>query len=261
MILHHLRHATFIIEQEDNYILVDPMLSKKGALMPASLFRFKARMNPLVDLPTNSNALLEKVTHCLITHLHPDHLDKEAVKFLKQRNTPVVCSSKDEKKLRKQGLNVSQTLTEWGEASFLGGKIVGVPARHGYGFIAGPMGNVLGFYLELPGEKSIYISADTVYTDDVERALTTLKPDIAILACGTAQLDFGQPLLMTLEDISRFIQTAPGSVVANHMEAYNHCPTTRKQVKAEAGRVGKTVFIPQDGESITFEACTKTQAT
>ena len=256
MKLHHLRNATLIIETDKHVILVDPMLGKAASNLPFTLFRFKPRRNPLVELPDNSEAILQKVTHCLVTHLHPDHLDKDAVDFLKKRNIPVICSSKDEKTMRKRGLHVTQSLDYWKPQTFLGGSITGIPAIHGHGFIAGPMGHVMGYHIELPDEKSVYISADTIYTDHVEKVLTELKPDISVLACGSAQLDFGQPLLMRMDEIIRFVKKAPGVVFANHMEALNHCPTTRAQLKQtllEKALI-KKVTVPEDGESIVYEA-------
>lgn len=254
MKLHHLRNATLIIESDNKFILVDPMLGKKGTLSPFTLFRFKPRKNPLVDLPVNSKSLLEKVTHCLITHLHPDHLDKDAEQFLKEKNIPIICSKKDEKILRKRKLRISKPLDFWKEEEFLGGRIIGIPAVHGYGFIAKPMGDVIGFYLELPNEKSLYISADTVYTEHVDKVLHELKPEISVLACGTAQLDFGKPLLMTLSEQIKFVKNSTGKIFANHLEALNHCPTTRLQLMEELNKnnLSENVFIPKDGESIEY---------
>jgi len=59
---------------------------------------------------------------------------------------------------------------------------------------------------------------------------------------------------MTLDDIVTFIEKSPKKVIANHLEALNHCPTTRKQLKKivqEKGLMNK-VFIPNDGESLQF---------
>ena len=67
MKIHHLRSATFIIESNNHFILIDPMLAQKGTLPPFSLFRYKAERNPTVDLPSNAEDLLNKVTHALIT--------------------------------------------------------------------------------------------------------------------------------------------------------------------------------------------------
>lgn len=243
-----------VIESGEKIILVDPMLGKAGTSLPFSLFRFKARKNPLVELPKNSMEIVEKTTHCLITHLHPDHLDKEAETFLKSKNIPIICSTKDENTLKKRGLNVIQSIEYWKTQDFLGGKITGIPAIHGYGFVVKAMGNVMGFYVELPNEKSVYLSSDTVYTDHVEKVLTQLKPEIAVLACGSAQLDFGQPLLMHMNDILKFVKTAPKFVFANHLEALNHCPTTRTDLRKKLIEMAllDKVFIPNDGESIEY---------
>ena len=252
MKIHHIRNATFVIETGDIHILVDPMLGKKGSMPPFTFFRFKARRNPMVNLPDNYETILEKVTRCIITHQHPDHIDNAAKRFLKDRNIPIICSMKDAKTFRKDQLNVTLELKYWSKESFLGGTITGIPARHGYGFIAKPMSNVMGFYLDLPNTPSIYISADTIYTDDVEKVLEDLKPEVTVMAAGSAQFDIGQPLLMHLDDIVKFVKKSPGKVYANHLEALNHCPTTRQLLKSKLSENGllKKVSIPEDGETI-----------
>lgn len=254
MKIHHLRNATLVIETEEHVILVDPMLGKRKTIAPFTIFRYKPKRNPLVALPKNSREILSRVTHCLITHLHPDHIDKAGEVYLRRKSIPVICSEKDEKKLQQRGLNIIQTLNYWDPQPFLNGKIIGIPARHGYGFIAKLMGDVMGFYIELPNEKSVYISSDTIFTDDVQKALIELKPDIATVACGTARLDFGQPLLMRMEDILRFTALAPGKVFANHLEALNHCPTTREQLRKALteNHLLSKVAIPSDGTSVDY---------
>ncbi len=250
MKIHHLRNATFIIEAGENIVLVDPMLGKVGSIPPFSLIRFKAKKNPIISLPSNCLEILKRVTHCVITHKHPDHIDTKGVNFLIKNNIPITCSKLDEKYFNKKGLNVTQSLDYWVKEYFLGGSVTGIPARHGYGFIASPMGNVMGFYIELPNTPSVYISADTIYTNDVDKVLQELKPDLSVVASGSAQLDIGKPLLMHLDDIVKFAKNAPNKVFANHLEALNHCPTTRKALKErliDEGLINK-VFIPNDGD-------------
>lgn len=254
MKLHHLRNATLVIETEKHVILIDPMLGKRKTIAPFTLFRYKPKRNPLTALPKNSRDILSKVTHCLITHLHPDHIDKAGEVFLKRKSIPVICSIKDEKALLQRGLTVIQTLDYWEPQHFLDGRITGIPAVHGYGFIAKLMGNVMGFHIELENEKSVYISSDTIFTEHVQRVLTELKPDIATVACGTARLDIGQPLLMRMDDILKFAVLAPGKVFANHLEALNHCPTTREELKQaliQNNLMSKTV-VPNDGECVEY---------
>lgn len=255
MLIHHIRNATFVIEAGENVVLVDPMLGNVGSIPPFSLIRFKAKKNPVVSLPSNCLEILKRVTHCLITHQHPDHLDIKGSNFLMKNNIPITCSKRDEKQFRKKGLNIKQSLVYGKKEPFLDGSIIGIHAKHGYGFIAKPMGNVMGFYIELPNSPSIYISADTIYTKDVETALNELKPDLSVVACGSAQLDIGKPLLMNIDDIIKFVKKSPFKVYANHLEALNHCPTTRKALKKHLDAEGilNKVFIPNDGDVIEWD--------
>lgn len=254
MKLHHLRNATLVIETETDVILVDPMLGKRKTIPPFTIFRYKPHRNPLVALPKNSRDILSRVTICLITHLHPDHIDKAGEVFLRRKSIPVVCNSKDENALSARGLNILHTLNYWEPDDFLGGKITGIPAIHGYGFIAKLMGNVMGFHIELPNEKSIYISSDTIFTEHVQKVLVEFKPEIAVVACGTARLDIGQPLLMRMNDILKFVALAPKYVLANHLEALNHCPTKRSELRSalEQNSLLDKVSIPEDGETVSY---------
>lgn len=264
MKIHHIRNATCVIETSNCRILVDPMLSAQGELPPFSAIRFKAKRNPLVELPANTSQVLENISHCLITHSqtfgikalqHTDHLDTKGESFLVHENIPVICQSADAAYLKKYRLQVEETLEYWVQQPFGGGKIVAVPAKHGHGWNHRLMANSAGFFLELPDEPSIYISGDTVYTEDVERVRDEYKPDVSIVAAGSAQLDIGPPILMSLEEIVAFISKASGKIVLNHLEALNHCPTTREQLREILGQQGllEKVFIPNDGEVVPFE--------
>ena len=255
MRIQHIRNATMVVETGDQVILVDPMLGRKGTMPPFSFIKSKPIKNPTVPLPDNCQETLERVTHCLITHRHPDHIDLEAKKYLVANEIPVVCSVLDEKALKKQGLEVTQTVEYWEEAPFLGGKIVGIPARHGYGFVTKLAGNVMGFFIDLPNHRSIYLSSDTIYTDDVDKVLKEHQPEISVVAAGSAQFDIFKPLLMTIEDVVRFIHNAPGKVIANHMEAVNHCLTSRADLRKKLidENLKEKVYIPEDGDWLEFE--------
>ena len=116
------------------------------------------------------------------------------------------------------------------------------------------MGNVIGFYIKLPNEKSIYLSSDTIYTNAVDIVLHQYKPDINVLACGAAQFDIFSNLIMNTDDILKFIKNSSGKVIANHLESINHCPLTRETLKALLIKhdLIKDVFIPEDGGIIEF---------
>jgi len=262
MKIHHIRNATFIIESKDKYILIDPMLSNKGELPPFSVFKHKVQKNPTVELPKNTNALLDKVTDCLITHSqtfgikalqHTDHLDKKGESFLISKNTPVVTVKKDEEYLKKQSLSVVDSVDFWEKKKYLNGHITAIPAKHGHGWIHKLMANGAGYFVELDNEPSIYICGDTVLTQDVKRAITELKPDVVVVAAGNASLDIGQPLLMTLDEVIELVKLSPKKVLANHMEALNHCGVSRDILKErlEKENLLDKVFIPIDGDIVS----------
>lgn len=151
-------------------------------------------------------------------------------------------------------MTVTHGITPWEPVSFLGGQITAIPAQHGHGWIHKVMANGCGFFIDLPNEPSIYISGDTVLTGDVKRALEQFKPDITVVATGQAQMDVGQPLLMSTNEVMSFIRQSPGKVIANHMGALNHCPIDRATLQKSLDKHGLTekVWIPQDGESLKF---------
>ncbi|ELA8350214.1 MBL fold metallo-hydrolase [Vibrio alginolyticus] len=263
MKIHNLRSATFVIESGNHYILIDPMLGNKGSLPPFSIFRFKVSKNPTVELPTSAENILSKITHCLVTHSqtfgfkplqHGDHLDAAGERFLIKNSIPVTTLMKDKNYLEKYDITIENGLEPWITTDFLGGKITAIPAQHGHGWIHKVMANGCGFFLQLPGEPSIYISGDTVLTADVKRALHDLQPDITVVAAGQAQMDVGQPLLMSTNEVIEFIKKSPGKVIANHMEALNHCPIDRATLKHSLETHGllEKVYIPFDGEIIEF---------
>lgn len=252
-----LRSATLVLQSGDNTILLDPMLGAAGSLTPFSVFRHKARRNPLVNLPANAAALLNTVTHGLITHCqkgHFDHLDKSGRELLSGKKIPTYCREDDAKYLTRRGFSITALVTGQRQP-FLSGFITPIPARHGHGWIANIMGPGVGYVIELPDEPSVYIAGDTVMTDDVHKVLTELKPDVAIVAAGNASVDVGQPILMSLAEVMEFVRLAPSVAVANHLEALNHCPVTRVQVKEAAQQAGllHKLSIPQDGEMLVFK--------
>ena len=263
MTIHHLRNATFIIESKERFILVDPMLGAKGSLPPFSRIKHKAQHNPLVELPSTAKGLLSKVTHTLITHsqkwgiealTHTDHFDSAGKNFLQKNQVPVATLKNDTPYMKKHNINVTTKLTYWDKKPFLDGYITAVPAKHGHGFIHKVMANGAGLFLELPNEPSLYISGDTVLTSDVKKALKTFSPDITVVAAGNASIDVGGDILMPIEEVLEFIQLSPKKVIANHLEALNHCPITRSQLKSELtkAKLLEKVSLTNDGESLLF---------
>ena len=255
-----LRNATIILHIGRHNILVDPMLAPKDALPPLRLIDGARLRNPTVELPASADAALAGVTHCLITHCqkgHFDHLDRAGKQWLRERQVPVTCTPHDAAHLRQRGLNV-QPLAD-GHAQqqpFLGGVIRTVPCRHGRGLVGAMMEHGVGYLIEMPGEPSVYLSGDTVLTDDVRRFVERHQPQVCVVPSGGARFDLGGEIIMGADEVIEFATIAHGLVVANHLEALTHCPVRRDALRRAAHHAGLTgrLLIPADGETMEFAA-------
>jgi L-ascorbate metabolism protein UlaG (beta-lactamase superfamily) len=252
MLFRQIRHATLILDYGETKILVDPMLAPpqtKPAFKLKSLFR---KSNPLVALPDDADDYLSKVTHALITHCrrgHFDHLDRAGIEFLRQNQIPVYCSEDDAGYLKRRGLHVISLHKNQSHRFLNNGTIHLIPGRHGWGWISQVMANGVGYFIQLTNQPGIYLTGDTVLTREVRAAIETLRPDWLVLAAGGAQLDVGQPILMSKEEIFTAISLAPGKVLLNHLEALDHCPVSRAELTSMvvARGLADKVFIPPDG--------------
>ncbi|QRK04883.1 MBL fold metallo-hydrolase [Archangium violaceum] len=250
MKIRHLRNATTLLTLGTHRLLVDPMLARQGTLPGFKFFGGGRRPNPLVALPPDTFALLEEVTGVLITHEHPDHLDAAGLRWIREHGLPVWASRVDAPNLGKKRLDVHEL-----EDGALGMAVEIIPARHGRGLLSWLMGPVSGYYLAHPDEPSVYITSDAVLTDGVLEAVERLQPDVIIAPAGAANMGVGGDILFSVDELVTLVRRAPGRVVLNHLEALDHCPTTRdalrERMKAE-GLLAK-VHIPEDGEEMHFE--------
>jgi L-ascorbate metabolism protein UlaG (beta-lactamase superfamily) len=253
MKIQQIRNATIILELGSHRILVDPMLAPKGALPPLRVFSARQR-NPLVELPDSAAQALESVTHCLITHCqkgHFDHLDRAAKRWLRARQTPLICTAHDAPYLAQRGLNVQPLPDDHAAPSpFLGGWIRTVRCTHGEGLIGRLMEHGVGYLIEMPGQPSLYLAGDTVLTPTVRDFVLRHQPRVSVVPAGGARFDVGNDVIMGVNDVLEFTRLSLGTVVANHLEAISHCPVTREglaNAATEAG-IAHRLLIPVDGQ-------------
>jgi L-ascorbate metabolism protein UlaG (beta-lactamase superfamily) len=121
--------------------------------------------------------------------------------------------------------------------------MIGKLMAHGYGYV-----------IDFPGEPKLYLAGDTLLTDEVRRCLRHLQPDISVLPAGGAAFDFGQEIIMGLDDILEAAAVTTGVIVANHLEALDHCPVTRAELLAKAATLNlrSRIHVPRDGETMNF---------
>ena len=92
-------------------------------------------------------------------------------------------------------------------------------------------------------------------TDEVLDAVERLRPDVIIAPAGAANMGVGGDILFSVDELVTLVRRAPGRVVLNHLEAIDHCPTTRDALRARMRAEGliDKVYVPEDGEEMRFE--------
>lgn len=259
----HLRNATVVLEFESQGrpigLLVDPMLAPRASLPGLRYLGTARQRNPIVGLPDTTGTVLDRVTHALITHCqrgHFDHLDRAGKRFLRERQIPVFCMPRDVDYLRQRGLQAEALTGPARQPWRLGGHITPIPCVHGHGWVGRLMEHGHGYVLELPHEPRIYLAGDTLLTPAVRDCLQQQQPDVAILPAGGARFDLGGDILMDGGDMLQAAQCWPGNLVVNHLEALDHCPTTRAEVRTLATTHGMAhrFWVPEDGESRHYPA-------
>jgi L-ascorbate metabolism protein UlaG (beta-lactamase superfamily) len=240
------RHATLILEYHGHRIIVDPMLDDVGARPPIQNSP-NPRKNPLVSLPMPAEEVVQRVEAVLVTHTHSDHWDGAAARLL-PKDVPLFGQIEDEAKFRAQAFTRVQSVTS--SATWNGIEIIRTGGQHGRGEIAKAMAPVSGFILRATGEPTLYIAGDTIWCDEVQRAIGQHKPAVIVVNTGAAQFLEGDPITMTADDLITTCKTAASArLVAVHMESINHCLLTRDDLafQLEAARVSDRVAIPLDG--------------
>jgi L-ascorbate metabolism protein UlaG (beta-lactamase superfamily) len=122
--------------------------------------------------------------------------------------------------------------------------------------MAEAMGAVMGVALGAVDQPTLYVAGDTVWCDEVAAAIEAHRPEVIIVNAGAPQFGRGGPITMDATDVASTAAAAPGStVIAVHMEAYNHCGLSRAELADACQQAGcaDRVLIPTDGETIEID--------
>ncbi|BDD06289.1 MBL fold metallo-hydrolase [Aureibacter tunicatorum] len=243
-----IRNATLKIEYAGKIILFDPMLSEAKSFM--SFVDPSQNLNPTVDLPFSIGEVLEGVDFVLLSHVHPDHWDPEAMDEI-GKNMMIACQPVDLQGVKEVGFSNALAIED--ERMLEGISITRVEGKHGPEGLLEELGRVSGYVLKAEGLPTIYLVSDCLLDQDVQNAVETHKPDIIVVNAGGALFMGENRILMDEYETISLAKLAPkAKLMVVHLESLDHCHTTRKSMKEKADAAGVEVIIPKDGEKFIF---------
>lgn len=246
-----IRNATLVLEYSGKKILVDPMLSPKGAIESWA----GIQTNPTVELKVPIKDIVKSLDLVLVTHTHDDHFDKVASKTL-DKSIALIHQPADKaffEKERFTNATALQSCMLWN-----GINIHRIEAEHGSGEVLKLMGKTSGFVLQAKNQPTIYIVGDAIWTDAIKENIRKFNPDYIIVNSGGAAIKGYEntPIIMDeAQTMALIAESGNAKVIAVHMDALDHCRTTRKSLSQKAAElnIGKDkLIIPQDGAVISL---------
>ena len=253
MEIQQIRNATIVLTYGGKKFLIDPMLAEKGTYPPFPNSPRQDQNNPLVELPTSIDNIINGIDAVIVTHLHYDHWDEAAVKALPKDIKLFAQNEEDAKEIRKAGFQNIEVLKE--DTVFDGIQLIKTKGEHGRGEILKIAGLVCGIVFKHAEEKTLYVAGDTVWYDAVQEVIATHTPEIIVVNAGDNQFFEGGSLVMNKDDVYEVYNAAPtAKIITVHMEAVNHWALSREELKSfiNEKEISSNVLVPDDGESYSF---------
>lgn len=250
-----IRNATLKMKYAGKTILVDPLFSEKGELQSI----LGVNKNPTVHLTMPVEEIMGGVDFALGTHSHFDHFDKAATRALADSVMMYIQPADSVAFANEYGFNSTRILND--SITVDGITIIRTTGEHGRGTLKTIMGEVSGFILKASGNPTVYIVGDCLYTPAIHANIEKYKPEWVVINSGGAialplSVEEGT-LIMNERDVVDMIKDSPKDCrfIAVHMEAIDHCQTTRSILRNEADKAGisrKQLIIPNDGEIVNL---------
>jgi L-ascorbate metabolism protein UlaG (beta-lactamase superfamily) len=243
------RNATLLIEYSGKKMLLDPMLSSKGAIDSWA----GIQKNPTVELKIPIEEIVKGVDLVIVTHTHEDHFDQPASKTL-DKSIELIMQPADKDFFKKEGF-INATVLEdqklWHDIT-----INRIQGQHGTGEVLKMMVKTSGFVLQAKNQPTVYIVGDAIWTEDVKKTIKKFKPDYIVVNSGGAVIKGYEntPILMNEEQTMTLIkESGKAKVIAVHMDVLDHCFATRASLKKKAAELkisSDKLLIPEDGDVI-----------
>lgn len=246
------RNATLKISYCGKTILIDPVFADKGTLISA----LGVNNNPRVHLTIPINEITEGTDLVLLTHNHIDHYEP-SVKLHLHKDIPFFTQPQDKEFIENEGFTNVNSIEN--EKQFKEISIHRIDGHHGFGKAGEAMGASSGFILKADNQLTIYIMGDCRWDESTRNAVDNFKPDYIVVNCGGAVFPeiskhFG-PIIPDEKEVMTMLDELPSDIrlIAVHMDAIDHCQTTRAILRNEAKQHNadmNRLIIPEDGQKV-----------
>lgn len=222
---------TALVEWEGWRILTDPTFDPPGRRYDFGFGTNSVKtVGPAVDLADLGDIDLVLLSH----HHHADNLDDAGRAALASARTVLTTTAGAASLTRTtpdaladvRGLRAgdSTVVTADGKPPLT---VTGTPCRHGAPLTRPIVGPVVGFSLSLgdSARPGLWMTGDTVLYGALLRAMTGLRPDVALVHMGAVKFPLTGPLAYTMDaaDAVELIEAVdPGTVVPVHVEGWSH---------------------------------------
>ena len=261
MIIQQIRNATQRITYGGKTFLVDPWLAPAGETSAYTAAHARLRLSsdgcgetPLCSLPCPVEKILAGVDACIVTHIHPTHIDMDEDGRpggpLDRNLVVYVQNREDVRTFRRSGFVHVRMLSA--SSCFRRIHVSRAPARGGS---IVPCGPTCGVVFEAPTEKTLYLAGDTIWYEGVAETIREYRPGVIVLSACAASLVTAGRINMDAGDVAEVCRACPDAeIVITHMDAIVQAGLTRRSLRAELKKLGleERVRIPEDGESLIF---------
>ena len=250
-----IRNATLKIRYDGKTILLDPMLGEKATSMSA----LGVNKNPRVHLTMPVEEVLDGLDFVLLTHPHIDHYDEAAKKLIPKTMPWYVQPADHDSVAIRDGFRNTTAIMDSIQVNGL--TIVRIAGSHGKGKLAEMMGPSSGYVLKAKGQPTLYIMGDCMWDEATRKAVAEQRPDYIVVNSGGAVVpEFSkdlEPIIPNGQEVMTILEELPARIrlIAVHMDAIDHCQTTRAILRNEAQHRHadmNRLIIPEDGETIVL---------
>lgn len=252
-VLYRLGHSTMLIRLDDEYVLTDPVFSKRASPVQwVGPKRFHPAPLGIDDLPD-----LKAV---VISHDHYDHLDKASIKALSPKVEKFVTPLRVGQRLQNWGISEDQIIElDWWEKVELGNvTLTATPAQHFSGRGLFDKDHTLWASWVIQSEQAkLFFSGDSGYFDGFKEIGDRLGPfDVTMMEMGAYNESWADIHMLPEQSVQAHLDLKGKAMLPIHNSTFDlslhdwYEPLERARELAEARNVH--LLTPVFGEQVSI---------